>query len=213
MTSTEYMLGRNKYGRPQAIMFSENPGTLFTDDNGIQFYLPNGFEINSDKTLVSGQYDNFLILSDHNRQALDIASQRIEKRERTINGKMRSYYIADKHVFSTSWTDLPSRAFSKNPMFNQETGKQSSDGIQYTVDGGAGGGDLMDWYDNHKGSFYMFLSYDKKSMFGNGDLSYQNLNKYQEVIEVYFTDFSFSVSKRGRGTYDLWNINLTLEEA
>ena len=55
--------------------------------------------------------DQFLILSDHNRGELQFSPIRIEQRQRTVNGRMRSYHIAAKLTISTSWDMLPSRSF------------------------------------------------------------------------------------------------------
>ena len=107
MATATYMTGRKKWTRPQAILWSDNIGTL-TDG----LYVPNGYEIgatvpeNTDESLI----DQFLILSDHNRGPMDFKPVRIEQRQRTVNGRMRSYHIADKKTFTVSWTDLPSRS-------------------------------------------------------------------------------------------------------
>lgn len=83
---------------------------------------------------------------------------------------------------------------------------------KYTSDGGAGGVELLDWYQNYQGSFWVYLSYDKYSNYGKSGPAYQNLNKYSQVVEVFFSDFSYSVEKRGGTNYDFWNVSLTLEE-
>jgi len=161
----------------------------------------------------------FLILSDHNRKDISFKPERIEKRERTVNGRMRSYHIADKMTISTSWDMLPSRAFSVNPQFNVATGlptasvglTQLSTDRQYTVDGGAGGNELLDWYQNHTGSFYVFLAYDKKGNFAETG-QYSHLAEYNEVIEMFITSFDYTVVKRGGSNFDFWNISVTLEE-
>jgi len=57
-----------------------------------------------------------------------------------INGRMRSYHIADKLKLSTSWNMIPSRSHSNVPAFNTETGV--SPYISYTTDGGAGAADI-----------------------------------------------------------------------
>jgi hypothetical protein len=209
MATSTYMTGRKKYGRPQAILFSDNPGTLTLDVNNKPIWTPIGMEVNSSGSLSSN--DSFLILSDHNRQAIDFKPTRIEKRERTINGRMRSYHIADKMTLSTSWSDLPSRAFDSNPQFDNE-GTFSESLKSYTVDGGAGGNELLDWYNSHTGSFYMFLSYDNKNVFGTDSNSYQHLGQYQQVLEVFFNDFSYNVKKRSN-TLDFWDVSLSVEEA
>jgi hypothetical protein len=196
----EYMGGRKKYARPQAILFSENPGTV--TESGKR--LPDGYELGSEE----GSDGSFLILSDHNRGPIGIKVDRIEKRERMINGRMRSYHIADKLSISLSWDLLPSRAFSSSPSFDETGASQSSD--QYTADGGAGGADLLEWYENHVGPFWVFLSYDNPENFSTN--KYGRLAEYSQVVEMYAADFSYSVQKRGATNHDLWNVSITLEE-
>jgi hypothetical protein len=302
MASQDYLNSRKTIARqrPQGLIFTEN----YTYDS-TNLYLPAGSEINSD-----GQDQSFLILSDDNRSAIDISKSRIEKRERMINGRMRSYHIADKTEISTSWSLLPSRSFSSDPNFSSGvlyniTGVQMTDantkiqfavqqnhdftvgstielldfpnnsisgfhkvtdislntfkiagtsvplivggspkartklgaikGIvteisqnplpamqiesygsqffkdqQFTTDGGAGGNDLLTWYENHPGSFYVLLGYDKYD-----DLTenkYSKLSRYNQAVEVYFSNFSYSVEKRGQSSHDFWTISLSLEE-
>lgn len=206
MASNNYMQGRKKYGRPQAILFANNPGEPVTVDANT-FYVPLGKEINS-QGYATGE-DEFLILSDHNRSAINIGSQRIEKRERTVNGRMRSYHISDKATFSTSWEMLPSRAYDMNPSFNQNSGIANTNAYSYTADGGAGGVELLDWYENNTGSFWVYLAYDRYDNFGG---NYGNLLKYNEIVEVFFSSFSHSIQKRGTSTHDFWNVSIELEE-
>jgi hypothetical protein len=208
MSSANYMTGRKKYSRPQGMLWSENPGTLV---DGL--YVPTGYEIgsNTGSETNTSLYNQFLVLSDDGRSPMSFTQNRIEKRERMINGRMRSYHIADKLNLSTSWTMLPSRSYQSNPDFNPTTGKSIKTG--YTTDGGAGGVELLDWYENHQGSFWVYLSYDKYSTFGKDDSAYDHLNQYSELVEMFFSDFSYSVEKRGGTNHDLWNISVTLEEA
>ena len=218
MTTNAYMSGRKKYQRPQAILFSENPGVL--GDNG---QIPVGFEIgaNSGDESNPDLLNQFIILTDDNRQPIDFKNIRIEKRERMVNGRMRSHHIADKRSFSVSWTMVPSRSFKSNPNFNTGgvssvtgSGKISTPDTSYTTDGGAGGVEIKDWYDNHVGSFWVFLAYDNYKAVGQDqpNPSASNLPKYNEVLEMFITDFSFSVQKRGGVNFDFWNISMTLEE-
>ncbi|MFN9954956.1 MAG: hypothetical protein ACK55I_17800, partial [bacterium] len=87
-------------------------------------YVPNGYEVcadvpdGTDPDLI----DKFLILCDDNRGEIVFTPQRIEQRQRTINGRMRSYHIADKLIFTWSWNLLPSRAFYQNAEFDPDTG-------------------------------------------------------------------------------------------
>lgn len=223
MTSSGYLYGsgsssgRKKYQRPQAILFSENSGTIINGN-----YVPIGHEVGVDSNTIDDSLptDSFLILSDDNRRSLDFGSIRIEKRERMVNGRMRSYHIADKATLSVSWDMLPSRSFSSIPNFNATTGKTTntrsgqpgSEDTSYTTDGGAGGVEILDWYNQHKGSFWVFLAYDNYKNFGDSSSAYSKLGVYNEVVEMFITDFNYSVVKRGGSNHDLWNVSIALEE-
>jgi hypothetical protein len=211
MATAAYITGRKRYQRPQAVLWSDNPGTL---SEGL--YVPNGYEVGgavpgeTDPNLI----DQFLILSDHNRGEIDINTERLEQRQRTINGRMRSYHIADKLSFTWSWSLVPSRAFYQNAAFNATTGKSPYQNItqEFTADGGAGGVEILDWYQNHKGPFWMYLAYDKYSNFGDDNAAFGHLGQYNQIVQVYFADFNYSIVKRGGSNFDLWNISVTLEE-
>ena len=209
MATSAYLTGRRRYSRPQSILWSNNAGTL---SNGL--YVPNGIEVGATTEETDPDLlDQFIILSDHNRGEMQFNNERIEQRQRTINGRMRSYHIADKLSMSVSWSMLPSRGYAGLAGYSETTGLspdiRTTD--EYTADGGAGGGELLDWYENHQGPFWMYLAYDKYNNF-DGQTKYNNLNKYNQIIQVYFADFSYSVVKRGATNHDLWNISVTLEE-
>ena len=220
MATNAYMAGRKKYQRPQGILFADNEGIKV---NG--FHIPEGDEIGSLGASVDG-YGEFIILSDNNRSPIDFKTVRIEKRERMINGRMRSYHTADKLTVTVSWDMLPSRAFDTYAGFDANGNPNTTiipdvrtNPLQFTTDGGAGGVELLDWYKNHTGSFWVYLAYDKYTNFRdvfetvNVDERFANTNKYNEVIEMFFTDFSYSVQKRSGLNFDFWNVSLTLEEA
>jgi hypothetical protein len=211
MATAGYLTGRKRYQRPQAVLWSDNAGTLV---NGL--YVPNGYEVganvpeDSDPSLI----DQFLILSDHNRGEISFQNQRLEQRQRTVNGRMRSYHIADKINISWSWSMLPSRSFYQNAEFNTTTGisPYQNNTQEFTADGGAGGVEILDWYQNHTGPFWMYLAYDKYSNFGDDNEAFGHLAQYNQIVQVYFADFNYSVVKRGGNNFDLWNISVTLEE-
>jgi hypothetical protein len=211
MATSTYMIGRKKYQRPQAMLWAENPGKL---ENGL--YIPNGLEINANPGSETdpANIDQFLVLSDDNRSPIEFGINRIEKRERMINGRMRSYHIADKLQISLSYNNLPSRAFPLSGDFDSNGKPQFTDPTQqYTSDGGAGGVEVLDWYENHQGSFWCYLAYDKYSVFGKDDSAYAHLPQYNQLVEVFFADFSYSVNRRGGSTFDFWDISISLEEA
>lgn len=223
MATSSYITGRRRYQRPQAMLWANNSGTLVeTSPGGAKIYVPNGLEIGQDpgSEINESLYDQFIILSDDNRQDIDFRPVRIEKRERMINGRMRSYHIADKLQISTSWQMLPSRSYFQLPEFNPTSGKSphiNDNNLEFTTDGGAGGVEILDWYENHKGPFWVYLAYDKYTNFKNEDgnidnNSYAHLPQYNQLIEMYFTDFNYSIVKRGGTNFDFWNISVTLEE-
>ena len=198
-----YFDGRKKYNRPQGMMWTESEDTY-------------------DAITVPASITNqstVLITSDHNRSPIDISPVRIETRERMINGRMRSYHVADKITVACSWEMLPSRAFAEDPAFSLSTGIPQNasftapfEEFRYTVDGGAGGVELLDWYENHTGSFWVYLAYDKYTNFAEEVDKYDYLNVYNEGIEMFISNFSYEVVKRGNDNFDYWNISVTLEE-
>ena len=210
MATAGYLIGRRRYQRPQAVLWSENAGTLV---DGL--YIPTGFEMGAevppetDEALI----DQFLVLSDHNRGEMQFNPTRIEQRQRTINGRMRSYHIADKLTINLSWNNLPSRRYYQNPAFNSSgVSPYKNTNGEFTVDGGAGGVEILDWYENHPGPFWMYLAYDKYSNFGEDNAAFGHLSEYNQIIQVYFADFNYTVTKRGGSLPNLWNISVTLEE-
>lgn len=198
MASKNYMQGRMSYlkggTRPQAMLWSDNAGTL---EDG--YYIPNGIE-----------GEDFIIISDHNRQQINFSNERIESRQRMVNGGMRSYWIADKLKVSTSWQRLPSRPFNDHISFDSEGNINTPNYISYTVDGAAGGMDMLSWYQSHPGSFYLYLSYDKYRE--NNIENFNKLNTYSQILRVYFSSFEYDVEKRSGGGFDFWNITVSMEE-
>ena len=199
MAELDYIIGRKAYARPQAMLLSNNPG-----------YISGGKRIPDGKEFL-----DFIILSDDNRSPISFQTNRLERRERTINGRMRSYHIADKLNISVSWDMLPSRAFGATPEFQSSLEaspgkvKTPAKNLQYTSDNGAGGVDLLNWYETYTGSFWVFLSYDKYTNL-NGERD--RLSEYSEVVEVFCNGFDYSIEKRGGSNHDFWNISLNLEE-
>ena len=130
-----------------------------------------------------------LYLTDDNRSPLQINPERIEYKRRMIDGTMRSYHVADKNSFSTSWSDIPSRKGSSTKF--------------HTSDAFGAGLDIKNWHEANTGDFWMLLVYDTNE----SDQIAVSAEKYN----VFFQSFDFSVSKRGQD-YDLWNVNISLVE-
>jgi hypothetical protein len=194
------------------MLWANNPGII---DSGL--YVPKGLEVGQaipENPTEEDLLNEFLILSDDNRSSLQFNPIRIEKRERMINGRMRSYHIADKLELSTSWNMIPSRSFASSPEFDEDGAPEDLliTGEQYTTDGGAGGLELLNWYNSYKGSFFVYLAYDKYTDFPDDENRYSRLGQYNEILEMYISSFTYSVEKRGRSNYDFWNISVSLEE-
>jgi hypothetical protein len=52
-------------------------------------------------------------ITEHNRQPISVDFERIGESDRTVNGSLRKWFVADKRTFSTSWNELPhSSAFT-----------------------------------------------------------------------------------------------------
>lgn len=192
------MQGRSSFliggTRPQAMLWSNNAGSL---QDG--YYFPTGTE---------GQ--DFIIVSDHNRSEINFTQQRIENRQRMVNGGMRSYWIADKTSVSASWSRLPSRPFDGPVSFGTNGQITTAEYKSYTVDGAAGGMDMLGWYESHPGAFYLYLSYDKYKT--NGIDNYEKLHTYSHIMKVYFSSFDYSVEKRSGAGFDFWNVSVSMEE-
>jgi hypothetical protein len=135
---------------------------------------------------------SYLYVSDNNRSELAVSFERIEYKQRMINGTMRSYHVADKKNFSTSWDKMPSRK-------TQVTEYSASSNF-------AGGQEMLKWYEDHTGDFWMLLVYDVDSTVATGDIK-----KNVEKVNVFFENFSYNVVERGFDL-DLWDIDLSLVE-
>jgi hypothetical protein len=237
-SATPPIKGRKTWKRPQAMLWSEAAPTIVGERlMPVGYEIGSSLSGRSG----ANQNDAFLILSDHNRSSLEVSTERIEQRQRMANGTMRSYHIADKLTISTSWDMLPSRSFKNRPDFSQLNGLPdierskvvdddnnpvtpnesrliSSSGSryvadqQYTVDGGAGGGEMLDWYENHRGPFWVLLSYDKYNNFGDDDAARTHLAEYTDARQMYISSFSYSVVKRGGNNFDMWDVSVSLEE-
>jgi len=229
LADKDYMDGRQQYksGRPQAVIWADKEPSV--QDNRL---TPVGYEVGANTSNVSPSdlaNNRFLILSDHNRGELSMTIERIEQKRRMVNGTMRSYHVADKTSISIDWDMLPSRSFKNYPAFD-ELGKPNLETLnergeplvpsgslygtdqKYTVDGGAGGVELLDWYETHKGPFWVMLSYDKYNVFQGSGSERLRLAQYSQRLEMYISSFNYSVIKRGGNNFDMWNVSVQLEE-
>lgn len=150
---------------------------------------------------ASGQWNlgvadtQYLYLTDDSRSELQVSLERIEYKKRMINGRMRSYHVADKKTFSVSWKDLPS---ARNEL--------SEVRFSASANGWASSQQMLDWYKNHTDSFYLTLVYDTPTSSSSIPLRYS-----LETYNVFFDDFSYVIKKRGQ-THDLWDLSMSLVE-
>jgi hypothetical protein len=219
MTTNQYMVARRPWGRPQGMLWSDTPGTLVPidpSDPGLgSVYVPSGVESYANFLGLTAEQtaDQFLILSDHNRKEINVSTQRIEQRQRMVNGTMRSHHITDKLTITTSWDMLPSRQARIRANWDPTTAVAPIPNSEaYTADFGAGGAEMLKWYQDHTGPFWVFLSYDKYINFGTSTSAHFHLNEYSQIVQMYISNFDYSVVKRGQSNFDMWNINVTLEE-
>lgn len=142
----------------------------------------------------------FRKVTDHNRSPLSETPDRIENKQRMVNGTLRRYSVAKKRVWSVDWTMLPS---------TNSKGAQSLT----TADGGWAGEDIENFYNITDDAFRMILR--RGSAIGktapvpaDDALPYRDSDFY--IVKVIISDFSKTVNKRG--LVDLWDLSITLEE-
>lgn len=203
---------RWEYSRPNFISLSDNSGRYFVNstdpDIASRLWLPEGTE-----------GEDFILLSDHNRSTAPFSTERIGSRKRMINADMRAYFVADKLSITLSWEDIPSRAYSTLGGYADWSSNPKSC-TKFTVDGGAGGVEMLNWHNSRKGSMWAFMSFDgAPSEDVNPDVIFKG---YGRVYEMMITDFDYEVTRRSGGFamegtnqklyLDLWNVSMTLEE-
>lgn len=208
-----YSDARRRYkhvnARPQAMVWANNEGYVGTSGYDTGTAYPFGAE-----------GEDFIITSDHNRSSISIDKMRIENKQRMVNGNMRSYWTDDKVTINCSWNLLPSRAYQKEQVvlsadppisrFSQAPYQQFPPNSEYTADGGAGAVDMLTWYNETHGPFWVFLSYDNFSAYETNPDKWEQFARYGDRYHVFFNSFNYSIEKRG--LYDMWNVSVTLEE-
>lgn len=126
-------------------------------------------------------------LSEHNRAAVSVDIDRIEKTQRMSNGFLRKIWTADKKTVSVSWNDIP----TYNTL---------------TVDGGMGAQDIRDFYLNKgKGTFKIKISYNAIAARDEVFLaSFTNCNFTVSKRNIRSTMASVP--------QEFWDVSLSLEE-
>jgi hypothetical protein len=131
--------------------------------------------------MLDGEY-----VSDHSRSPLDVSYEKIENANRTVNGYLRVYEVANKAKLSLSWENLPSRS-------------------NLTVDGYMGGHDLDAIY--LRGGEVRVQVWD--------DITAKKTEKTARLdFPGRISSFTYNVTKRNLGGtfYDFWDASMEIEE-
>ena len=240
-TTPAYMLGRKKWARPQAMIWCDEAPTVDLDGNFIPVgyelgsdtaditgaELQPSFLILSDhnrsqigmtnerieqrQRMANGTMRSFFIAD---KLSVDTSWSMLPSRSfkdypgfnnedtnssPTIDNSGKPELLAQPY---SGGAEIPAVPYGSK-FYSQE---------QYTADGGAGGGEMLDWYENHTGPFWVLLSYDKYANFGSDEDARQKLNKYSQAIQMYISNFNYSIVKRGGNNFDMWDVSVTLEE-
>jgi hypothetical protein len=239
-TTPAYMLGRKKWSRPQAMIWCDEAPTLDIDGNfipvgyelgsdttNVSEDLEQSFLILSDhnrsqigisndrieqrQRMANGTMRSFFIAD---KLTIDTSWSMLPSRSfkdypgfnnedtnssSTIDTSGKPQLLAQPYSGGAEIPAVP----SGSKLYPQE---------QYTADGGAGGGEMLDWYENHTGPFWVLLSYDKYANFGSDEDARQKLGKYSQAIQMYISNFNYSIVKRGGNNFDMWDVSVTLEE-
>lgn len=124
-------------------------------------------------------------VSDHGRSPINVNFERIETRTRMADGRLRRYVVTKKRTFSASWENLPDKT------------------VPFLANGQPGNW-MENIYNTVNGSFHLRLRAGS-----DADTTITGLNG--TVIEVMLTDFTKTVTKRGKA-FDMWDLDVTLEE-
>lgn len=115
--------------------------------------------------------------SDHSRSDLSEDTERIGTADRMANGRLRSFFVADKRSWSVSWDSIPAPD-------------------EMTADGKQGGKAIEEFYKTTRGDFLMRLTHKDSDL--------------DEIVPVMFKSFSKDIV--ARGSYDMWDISVSLDE-
>ena len=126
-------------------------------------------------------------LSEHNRSAISVTTNRIEQIQRMSNGTARKFFVADKIGLSVSWDQLPSY-------------------ITFTVDGGWGALDIKSFYDGNYGKG----TFNVRVMHANSAVLYEKVMYFTNCsIDMVRRNAKLASTSTPQ---ELWNVNISLEE-
>jgi hypothetical protein len=101
-----------------------------------------GILVATQSDYLAASATSFSQLTDHNRDALSLSYEVIEKASRMADGTLRKYVVAKKRKVSTSWKELPSGTLG--PYNSSSAG---NGGLTMTVDGNRGGAWMKTFYE------------------------------------------------------------------
>jgi hypothetical protein len=134
-------------------------------------------------------------LTDHNRQPIQYAPQRIEQVQRMANGTMRKFVVANKAIYDTSWQAVP----SASQTITSQSGV-SLPTYQPTVDGKMGAGFMKAFYDAYVlRPVWLKLTFATDNATGTAHVPSQLANPTtgnHQILQVYMTNFQYTVAKR-----------------
>jgi hypothetical protein len=246
-TTKAYMDGRKKWARPQAMVWCDEMPTLDIDGNFIPVGyelgsdpqnlsaedLEQSFIILSDhnrsqiaianqrieqrQRMANGTMRSFFIAD---KLTVDVSWSMLPSRsfKDYPNFNNEDTNLSSSVIDTSGSPQLFAQPDSGGPVVPAvPSGSKLYPQEQYTADGGAGGGELLSWYENHTGPFWVLLSYDKYANFGkdeNGsdNAARQKLGKYSQAIQMYISNFNYSIVKRGGNNFDMWDVSVALEE-
>jgi hypothetical protein len=138
-------------------------------------------------------------VTDHGRQPLQEATERLGNDRRMADGTLRRQFIGIKRTWTVNWENVP--------IVNTVT-----TGLK-TADGNMSAKEIENFYYTNPGKFRMILRRGSAMNLtapnpAESALPYEDANFY--IVNVMLTDFSKEVHKRG--SVDLWNMSATLEE-
>jgi hypothetical protein len=140
-----------------------------------------GIQVSTDYNPDTGS-GTWVPLTDHNRQPITYSPQRIEQVQRMANGTMRKMVIANKAIYDTSWTMLPSASYDM------------------VADYHFGAGYIKAFYEaNVFRPIWIKLTYANDATNGMSHRSSQLVTPTvanHQIIKVFITDFKYTINKR-----------------
>jgi len=153
------------------------------------------YSINAGLSLSADGGTTWYDLSDHNRQPIQYAPQRIEQVQRMANGTMRKFVVANKAIYDTSWQALP----SATQTITSQSGV-SLTSYKPTVDGKMGAGFMKAFYDKYVFQpILLKLTFAIDNATGTGHVPSQSaspLTSNHQILTVFMTDFKYTINKR-----------------